>query len=381
MRRSPSTARLLAASVLVLSGCAHGPPRVAATDPCTSLVASGYEDPASEARDSVIAMMAREPMPGAAAAVSVDGRLVWSEAIGLADLEAERPACRNTLFRAGSVSKIVTAAALLRLADAGTLDLDDDIRRHVSAVADKPHPITFRQLAGHLGGIRHYGGAEYFNTHRFERVEDGLASFIADPLVAAPGTEYRYSSYGYNLLGAAMERAAGMDYLSLVDRTVLSPLSLERTHAESTVDSSPHLASHYSGDSESLRASPSFDTSDRWPSGGWVATAEDMALLGAALVDEDFLSTSARNLLLTPQRNAAGEETGYSIGVRVEFDERGRRMLHHGGTSVGARAFLLVYPEQGVTVAMAANGPATFDQRQLATIASRFMEFMSESRS
>jgi CubicO group peptidase (beta-lactamase class C family) len=119
--------------------------------------------------------------------------------------------------------------------------------------------------------------------------------------------------------------------------------------------------------------SPAFDPSDRLPSGGWVASAEDAARLGFALVDRGFLSESARALLLESQRTSAGEPTGTSIGVRTGVDAAGRRILHHGGTSVGARAFLLVYPDHGVAVALLANGPAEFAEAEVGRVAEVFL--------
>ena len=370
-----STVCVALASLAIGGACAPAAAPVPTTiDPCAAVARPGFEAAAAAARDSIVALMGREPMPGTAVAVVADGELVWSEAFGLANIETARPVCRNTLFRAGSVSKVVTAAALLRLYDDGVLDLDDDIRPYVPAMQDRPDPITFRQLAGHLGGIRHYGRSDYFNTRRFDRVSDGLAIFVGDSLVGPPGSVYHYSSYGYNLLAAAMEGVAGAPYLALIERTVLAPLGLEHTAAESVVEESPHLATPYSGSRDSLRASPpQFDTSDRWPSGGLAASAEDMAWLGAGLLDPDFLAAATRDLVLTSQRTAGGEETGYSIGVRLERDDAGRLMLHHGGTSIGARTFMLVYPDARVSIAVATNGNADFDQDQVATLAALFV--------
>ncbi|CAN5719676.1 hypothetical protein BH23GEM9_BH23GEM9_12410 [soil metagenome] len=316
--------------------------------------------------------MQREGIPGVGIAVLVAGDLVWSEGFGYADVQSGRAVCRDTLFRLGSVSKVLTAAALLRLADTGVLDPDTDVRTLVPAVSDKPYPISMRQLAGHLGGIRHYGASEYFNTRRYSSVSEGLRVFVRDSLVSRPGTQYRYSSYGYNLLGAALEAAAGAPYLDVVRDAVLGPLGLHNMHAESAVETSPLLATSYSGTRDSLTISPGFDSSDRWPSGGWVGSAEDAARLGAALLDPAFLSPAARTLLLQSQRTHTGDETGASIGVRVERDADGRLLLHHGGTSVGARAFLLILPDAQMVVAMTGNGPATFDQRHLVAIVSLF---------
>jgi CubicO group peptidase (beta-lactamase class C family) len=369
------------ALVLFLIVQAAAPLRAQIAPSCASLVASEFVAPAALARDSFVALVGREPVAGATIAVVVRGELAWSEALGAAHVgsaeEGEagtrRPACRDTRFRLGSVSKVVTALALLRLQDAGRLDLDDDVRGLVDAVAHQPAAITLRQLAGHLGGIRHYrSGDEYMNSRRYERVGDALGIFSADSLVAPPGENYQYSSYGFNLLGAALEPAAGSDYAAAVADRVLNPLGLASTSPEAASPAGA-LATRYSLRDDSLRVSPAFDPSDRLPSGGWVASAEDAARLGFALVDRGFLSESARALLLESQRTSAGEPTGTSIGVRTGVDAAGRRILHHGGTSVGARAFLLVYPDHGVAVALLANGPAEFAEAEVGRVAEVFL--------
>ncbi len=367
---------------LLLTSPLAGPLRAQSAASCEPLVAPGFAAPSTVARDSFAVLVGREPVAGAAIAVVVRGELAWSEAVGAAHLgpgdesgdpTARRPACRDTRFRLGSVSKVVTALALLRLHDAGRLDLDADVRDLVDAVARQPAAITFRQLAGHLGGIRHYrSGAEYMNTRRYERVGDALGIFAADSLVAPPGEAYQYSSFGFNLLGAALGPSAGSDYAAAVADWVLDPLGLARTSPEAASPAGA-LATPYSLRDDSLRVSPAFDPSDRLPSGGWVASAEDAARLAYALVDPGFLSEAARALLLESQRTAGGEPTGTSIGVRTGVDGAGRRILHHGGTSVGARAFLLVYPDHGVAVALLANGPAEFAEVDVGNVVEGFL--------
>src|SRR5712691_3853581 len=119
-------------------------------------------------------------IPGLAVAVAVDGRIVWSEAFGYADLDAKTPATPATQFRIGSVSKPLTAAAVAQLYEQGKLDLDAPVQRYVPSFPDKGYPITTRQLAGHLAGIRNYRGDEPLLNRHFDSVRDGLAIFEHD---------------------------------------------------------------------------------------------------------------------------------------------------------------------------------------------------------
>jgi serine beta-lactamase-like protein LACTB len=100
-------------------------------------------------------------VPGLVVAAGRDGKIIWSESFGMADLETKEPVTARTLFRIGSVSKPLTAAGLMLLVENRQLDLDCDIRKYVPAFPDKGQPITTRQLAGHLAGIRHYNGTEF----------------------------------------------------------------------------------------------------------------------------------------------------------------------------------------------------------------------------
>ncbi|MCP5112202.1 MAG: beta-lactamase family protein, partial [bacterium] len=100
--------------------------------------------------------MEREKIPGLSVAVAIDGEFRWSRGFGLSDVENNVPATADTMFRLASISKPITAVAVMQLAEQGKLDLDAPIRQYVPSFPAKPWPITARQLLGHLGGIRHY---------------------------------------------------------------------------------------------------------------------------------------------------------------------------------------------------------------------------------
>src|SRR6516164_2014374 len=143
-------------------------------------------------------------IPGLAVASAVDGQIVYSEGFGYADLEERVPAWPTTKFRIGSVSKPLTAVALLQLVEQGKIDLDAPVQKYVPTFPDKSGKITPRLLAGHLAGIRHYKGDEFLIARHYDNVLEGLKIFEDDPLVAPPGSKFNYSSYGYNLLSAVI---------------------------------------------------------------------------------------------------------------------------------------------------------------------------------
>ena len=294
--------------------------------------------------------------------------------IGLADLETAKPAGRATQFRIGSNSKLFTAAIAARLSAQGTLDLDAPIAKYLPALPAVYGALTARQLAGHLGGVRHYGPGEFASRVSYPDVAASLGAFLKDTLLAPPGSRYFYSSYGYNLLGAVLEAAAGKSFAELLETEVTRPLRLRRVALEPSGRLVERQAHPYSKDSAGVyRASPMVDLSDRWPSGGILATAEDLAEFGLAIFRGGYLPDSIRALFLTPQRTSNGTPTTVGMGWRIAVDSAGRRYLHHGGSSMGGRAFLLVYPAEGVAVALLANTEAGFGEAEARVFANLFL--------
>lgn len=312
-------------------------------------------------------------VPGMAVAVARGGQVVWGAGHGLANAEDSIPATPTTVFGIGSVSKPLTAAALMRLVERGTIDLDAPVQRYASAFPEKGAPITVRQLAGHLGGIRHYEMRDFARAPRPRTATEALGIFAADPLVAPPGARHAYSSYGYVLLSAAMESAAGRHFLTLMRDEVFAPLRMERTGVEQLKDFDPARAVQYAGCPAACAPSPYVDYSGTWAGGGFVSTAVDLARFGSQLLQPGSLRRETLEAMWTPQRTASGEDTGYGIGWRVGHDAAGRRIVHHGGRTQQLRAFLLVYPDHDLAVAVLANGPADFAEADVSRIAEPFL--------
>lgn len=313
----------------------------------------------AHASAALAALHSASGVPGLAAAVSVEGEIVWEEYAGLRDLDSDSPVSPDTRFRIGSVSKAVTAVALARLWQADTIDLDADVRRYVPTFPDKGALITPRLLAGHLAGIRNYEkkdftDSEHIDRRHFATTEGALAIFADDPLVAPPGQRYHYSVFGYTLLSAAMEGASGETFLALLHRTVLDPLGLRNTGADSSGGSGRATPYERTPEGGATVAAP-LDFSYKWAGGGLSSTVRDLTRLGSALLDPEFLSPESLEMLATSQVTLDGRPTEVGLGWRLGSDSRGRRFLHHAGTITGGRAVILVYRDQGVSVAITSN--------------------------
>lgn len=319
----------------------------------------------------------RTGSPGLSAAVAIDGKVVWAEGFGLADEENQVRVTPASRFRLGSVSKLLTAAAVARLAEAGKLDLDAPVQRYVPSFPDKGQPVTARQLAGHLAGIRHYLPADFLlPARRYETLTEGLAIFQNDALVHAPGSAYLYSSYGYNLLGAVVEGAAGKDFGAAVDELVIRPLGMESASLDDPAKIVERRVRFYRREADgTLFNERAIDSSYKWPSAGYLSTAGDLVRFASAHLGNGYLKPGTRSLLFTSQKTATGEETGVGLGWRIGKDGAGRRILHHGGAIEGGRAFLLLYPDEKIAVAILANlSGARFAEGEAQKLAELFLE-------
>lgn len=292
-------------------------------------------------------------VPAMQVAVSRGGDLIWSEAFGLADLEDGAPATPLTRFPIASVSKTLTAVAAGILAEEGALDLDAPVRRYVPSFPEKRWPITARQLAQHAGGVRHYRNTVESATagdKHYEDVVDALEIFAADSLLFMPGTDTRYSSYGYNLLSAVVQSTAGMPFNDFVARRILEPAAMRSTSPAYVDSLIPHRAETYverEGGGR-LRA-PVVDPSYKWGSGGYISTAEDLVRFGRALLRGDLVEPRTLDMMWTPGA------TDRAFGWQILETRDGLRAAYHGGTLPAARAHLLIVPARDLVIAVLAN--------------------------
>ena len=295
-------------------------------------------------------------LPGLSVAVGLDGAIVWSQGFGWADIEQRIPVRPSSKFRVGSVAKPMTAALLALVLQDGKLDLDAPVQRYVPSFPEKSAPVTTRQLAGHVAGIRHYRGDEFFSSRYYGTVLEGLEIFQDDDLLFEPGTDYHYSSYGWNLVSAVIEGATNVSYLRQMDERVFEPLGMEDTVPdENRLIVLDRVRPYVRNEDGRFENAPYVDNSYKWAGGGFVSTAEDLVRFGFAHLEPGFLEAKTLELLHTSQKTRNGEETGYGIGWRSWTDEGGRAVVGHGGGSVGGTTRLAVYPEHGLVVALITN--------------------------
>lgn len=309
---------------------------------------------------AVTSFMSANNAPGLSAAVILEGELRWSEGFGMADLENSSPATSSTLFRLGSISKPISATAVLQLWERGKLDLDAPVQKYCPEFPQKEWPITTRQLLGHLGGIRHYrpdgkGDVPEDSARHFSSMQESLQLFANDPLVAKPGTKFNYSTYGYTVIGCALEGAGSEKFVEYLHKNVFDPAGMDQTRDDDFFTVIPHRTRWYHKDKSGIvRNAGVLDSSYKIPGGGIISSADDMAKFEAAILGDKLLKRSTRDLMWASLKTTDGKETGYGLGWGI-MDRFGLHILAHTGGQQGTSTAFAVVPGRNAGVVVLCN--------------------------
>ena len=331
---------------------------------CTSSLSAQQKNLSPEKRaaieKAVSSFMVANSVPGLSAAIVLEGEPRWSEGFGMADLENSSPTTSSTLFRLGSISKPISATAVLQLWERGKLDLDAPVQKYCPAFPQKEWPISTRELLGHLGGIRHYspdgkGDVPEDSARHFASMQESLQIFASDPLVAKPGTKFNYSTYGYTLVGCVLEAAASGKFIEFLRKNVFQPAEMGQTRDDDFFEVVPHRSRWYHKDKGGVvRNAGVLDSSYKIPGGGIISSADDMANFEAAILADKLLKRSTRDLMWTSLKTADGKQTGYGLGWGI-MDKFGLHILAHTGGQQGTSTAFAVVPERNAGVVVLAN--------------------------
>lgn len=316
---------------------------------------SGLPAARAAAVDALLtAALTRLGIPGLSAAVVTDRDLRWSTGLGETDVENDVWARPDSVYRFASVSKPITATAVLQLAEQKKLDLDAPIRTYVPAFPEKPWPVTVRQLLSHQSGVRNWTQEEFRNTRRYPTLAEALVPFQDDELLFEPGARTQYTSFGFTLLGAAVEGASGTRYAEYLQTAVFAPAGMTATRVDDVRAIVPRRVRGYQRSDGTLLNSVLSDTSNRTPGGGLCGTAEDLAHFASAIMKGTLLRPATLRVALTPQKLTSGRPTGYALGWVVAQAGR-RREAYHTGAQPQVSTVLYMLPDAGVAVVILAN--------------------------
>ncbi|MFF3868268.1 serine hydrolase domain-containing protein [Micromonospora sp. NPDC001898] len=388
LRRAAFLATLFAVAATAVAGCGAG---TAPTNPAPPVGAPGAStDPAAlNGRDVnawldglLPAALQRTGIAGATVAVVRDGEIITARGYGHADTGTDEGAVPvpvdpdRHLFRVGSVSKLVTATAVMQLVEKGQLDLDADIRGYLDFTPPRSHdrPVTLRHLLTHTAGFEERIGGLIDLAGTGADLRKALTT---DPpeQIYEPGTVPAYSNYGNALAGYIVERVSGTRFEEYVERNVLGRAGM--TSSTFAQPLPPHLRDRLSNgyDDASAPAVP-FETVGVPPAGALSAPATDMARfmlahLGAPAGGAALLSAPTLELMHRPALDAASLGT-LAGGPRMtlgffEENRNGHRILGHGGDTSYFHSHLQIYPDDraGIFISLNSNGRGAIDSHEL----------------
>jgi len=301
----------------------------------------------AQSRARLDALQAQDKLSGRFL-LAKDGEVLMAWQGGLADREQGVTVDATTKFRLASLSKMFTAVAILQLAEAGKLSLDDTIARHLKGYPNQAvaTAITIRQLLNHTSGLGEIFD-ETFETRKasLKTLSDYWAVYGGAAPTFTPGTQDQYSNYGYILLGSIIEAASGQSYDAYVEQHIFAPTGMTSTGSVPEAIVVPGRAVPYTlNEGQWVRESKTLPLRGT-PAGGGYSTADDLLRFAEALRGGRLISSAALQAATSPQ-NTKG---WYGYGFMVSGEGEQRQYGHEGGAP-GANAALIVLPSEGYVV-------------------------------
>ncbi len=299
--------------------------------------------------------------PGAAVAVISDGRVVFSKGFGVASVETGGAITPDTLFRLGSTTKMFTGAALVALSDKGRIKLDEPIGKYAKGLPPKLAQVTAHQLLSNNAGVGDFSAPP--QSHDDAALGAMVRSWKDDVMFGEPGKVYSYSSPGFWLAGYVLEETGGKPYADMMDELLFQPVGMRRTTLRPLVAMTYPLAvGHAAGEDGKVAViRPAYDNVAQWPAGSIFSSANDLSRWAIALMADGRLD-GAQVLPASLFKRLSGEhvampgtpEVHYGYGL-LNFEDRGVRMIMHGGFSRGYGSMIQMAPEHRFAVIVVTN--------------------------
>lgn len=287
-----------------------------------------------------------------------DKTTVYHRVWGMADRAAKTPITRTTKFRIGSMNKMFTAVAILQLVDGKKLSLDDTLGKLLPDYpnAEIAQKVTVRMLLTHSGGTGDFFGPEFDkNRLSLKGNEDYLKLFGTRAPLFEPGSQERYSNYGFMILGTIISKVSGEDYYDYVRRHIFAPAGMTGTGSlPEDVAVQARSKGYMKKDGKWVSNADTLPTQGTAAGGGY-STLDDLVKFGQALESGKLLPKVLKDQMTSPQTK--GKWYGFGIGVGGEGADR---WYGHGGGSPGQNGELRVFPaSQTVIVALSNLDPPT----------------------
>ena len=326
------------------------------------------DDPSSLSQKLDVYLKAYEKIGFSGAVLLAEkGQVTLHKGYGFADDENKVKASVNSIWTIGSITKPITAAAILKLEMLGKLKVTDEVRKHLSGLEDEVGMLTIHQLLTHSAGLREYSGAD----HSSMNTEEFIEFLNTYPLINKPGTQFAYSNVGYGLLGIIIEKVSGQPYEHFIYTNLLQPAGMVQTGYSLPEWDHQYFAKGYRPSGElwgTPYAKNKYSNSENisWNlkgNGGLLSTPMDMYHWYKALQGESVLSKEAKAKYFAEQMKTPDEFSpfndkspgyyGYGWAVTKSSDYKG--IIMHGGSNDVFEAGFMFYPEEDILLFMASN--------------------------
>ncbi len=315
-----------------------------------------YSNKIEKAQEIANEFLKTKQIPGMSISTSINGKLIWSEGFGYYNLETKTKVSPSTTqFRIASISKSITATALAKLMDDGKLKLDESIYTYIPDFPKKKYDFTVRQVGGHIAGIRHYNGNEFILNKKMSIVE-GLDIFKDSPLKFEPGTQYSYSTYGWNLLSVVIQNTAETEFNEYMNNEIFERLQMFNTTLGLSDVIMPNRTQFYSKtNAGKIVLGSKVSNEHKVAGGGFISTSEDLVKFGNEIISPKILSRESLNELLKPQQTSNGKSTDYGVGIGIGKSKNDTPKYGHSGGGIGATTLLLMYPTENIVISILTN--------------------------
>jgi CubicO group peptidase (beta-lactamase class C family) len=303
----------------------------------------------------VRAQMKARKIPGLSLAVVKGGRIVKSEGYGVASLELNVAATRETVYEIGSISKQIAADAILLLVEDGKIRLDDPISRYLDDPPVAWAPITIRHVLTHTSGLPDFDSGQIGFSYRREYTAREFAELLGrQPLQFVPGERWAYTN-AFSLLGMVVERASGQPYAAFVETRIFAPLKMPSARFKRNGDVVPFRADGYVVKDGVFRRGEPFRPMVIAPNGGVMMNVVDFAAWDIAITSGRLLRPESLLAVTTPVRLADGRTVSHGLGWFIDTFNGHEFGAHWGTTVAGYSAVIRRYVREGVSVIALAN--------------------------
>lgn len=296
--------------------------------------------------DALFSGLAKDGFSGAIL-IARDGRILLEKAYGLADVEKKIPVRTDTVFYLASVSKHITASAVLKLESEGKLKISDPIYKYLDGVPEDKRGITIQHLLTHTSGLI----SMYGDYREVVDRDTAVAKTLATELQSKPGEKWSYSNAGYNLVAAIIEKVSGKPFVDYIQEEIFEPACMTSTGTvfeqnRWPADQVAHCYENGVDNGNHIEWDPTWK---RMGAGGIITNVEDMYRWHLALQGEKVLSAAAKEKLFTPQFNT------YSYGLNIEKNEHGLDVQQHSGSLFGFITMFIRYPAKNAVLILLSN--------------------------